>query len=481
MTEPPAVDPATEDRGTEGQERAPTPHDAARDVPKRSKWFAKDSPRRRLLLGALLYLVCTAVFFSTAARDRILEHTPYNHYALLADAWLHGQLDLRGPPPPYAGGNDFARMGDKWYVSFPPFPAVWLLPWVKLGGTVENVRDGQAFLWLAGVGPAVLWLVLEKLRRRGHSDRNESTNFVLALLFAVGTVYWFTSVQGTVWFAAHVVAVALGSLFLLCAFDAERPFWSGLLLGLLFLTRPPMLLLGVLFAAEALRMSAGGSFPTTRGGTLSRVHAALRAIQLKKLALSVALFSLPLLALLAITLWHNNARFGSPFEFGHEHLTVAWQSRIQKWGLFSYHYLARNLAVVLAGLPYLAKVPSGIQINAHGLALWITTPLLLWTLWPKKNDWLYKVVALTTLAVALPGLLYQNTGWMQFGYRFSNDFAALGFVLLAIGQRRFGPMFYLAAIFAVAVNAFGAVTFDREPYRKFYHVDGSQKTLFQPD
>ena len=31
-------------------------------------------------------------------------------------------------------------------------------------------------------------------------------------------------------------------------------------------------------------------------------------------------------------------------------------------------------------------------------------------------------------------LFYQNTGWRQFGYRFSNDYAPLLFVLLAIGD-----------------------------------------------
>ena len=43
------------------------------------------------------------------------------------------------------------------------------------------------------------------------------------------------------------------------------------------------------------------------------------------------------------------ARFGT-LEFGHEHLTVGWRARIDKWGLISYHYLARNLAIVLASL-----------------------------------------------------------------------------------------------------------------------------------
>src|SRR5690349_3342159 len=62
--------------------------------------------RSRIALG--LYVLVTAACFLTVARDRLHSHTPANHFALLADAWLHGRLDLGGPPPPYTGNNDFA-------------------------------------------------------------------------------------------------------------------------------------------------------------------------------------------------------------------------------------------------------------------------------------------------------------------------------------------------------------------------------------
>ena len=450
-------------------------------VPWRKRWLAAESLRRRLLLGMALYLFCTAVFFVSAAPNRVVDHTPYNHYALLADSWLHGRLDMRGPPPPYAAGNDFAQKGGKWFVSFPPFPAVWLVPWVAMAGAVENVRDGQAFLWLAGIGPAGLWLVLERLRQRGYSERSERTNFLLSLLFAFGTVYWFTAVQGTVWFAAHVVAVALGAFILLASIEARSPIAAGLLLGCAFLTRPPMAAMGLLFVAEAFRMSLRDGFPAVRGGRLARVYETVRALAWKPFLWKLTLFAIPLLTVVALALWHNYARFGNPFEFGHEHLTIAWRARIAKWGLFSYHYLARNLSIVLAGLPFITKTPPGLQINHHGLALWITSPVFLWLLWPKKAGWLVTILALTAAAVALPNLLYQNSGWMQFGYRFSNDFALILIVLIALGGRRLGSLFCSAAIIAIAINAVGALTFDRARFSRLYFSDSSQQILFQPD
>jgi len=73
----------------------------------------------------------------------------------------------------------------------------------------------------------VLWLVLEKLRRTGRTERTEAENLQLALLFAFGTVYFFSAVQGTVWFAAHVVGIGLTALFVLFALDVERPILAG--------------------------------------------------------------------------------------------------------------------------------------------------------------------------------------------------------------------------------------------------------------
>ena len=48
---------------------------------------------------------------------------------------------------------------------------------------------------------------------------------------------------------------------------------------------------------------------------------------------------------------HNYARFERPFEFGHRFLNIQWQERIQRYGLFNYHFLSRNLACALVLLP----------------------------------------------------------------------------------------------------------------------------------
>ena len=67
--------------------------------------------------------------------------------------------------------------------------------------------------------------------------------------------------------------------------------------------------------------------------------------------------------------------------------------------------------------------------------------------WDDRDDYgslkLYSIVP-----VILMDLLYQNSGWFTFGYRFSNDYAVLLFLMLAISVRRFGVAFWVAAIWA---------------------------------
>jgi hypothetical protein len=445
-----------------------------------------DTRLRRLALALGVYVVTTAVFFAFAARNTLVSHTPWNHFVLLAHAWLKGRLDLGGPPPPYSGNNDFAEYGGKWFVVFPPFPAVLLLPLVAIAGSAERVQDGQFFLWLAGIGPAVLFLVLEKLRRTGRSPRSKRTNFCLCLLFAFGTVYFFCAEQGTVWYAAHVVGVALGAIYFLFALDADHPFLAGLALALGFLTRSPLLFAVPLFALEAARVCVRSPEQmlhavrrTGRPGELSHFG---RRLDKARLARAYTSFSLPIFGALGFAFWHNHARFGNAFDFGYRYLTVAWSARMNKWGLFSYHYLAKNLAVVLTSLPWIT--PHGaapFQINGHGLALWVTTPVFVWLVWPKKTGFLHVALWLTVAAVAVPTLFYQNTGWVQFGYRFSNDYSIFLIALLAIGGRRFRTLFWLLALWSVGVNAFGAATFNRDASSRYYYIDSSQRVLYQPD
>lgn len=428
---------------------------------------------RRWALPLTIFVLFAGIYCATAA-ERITRPSPNNHYVHLAAAWLHGRLDLGGDPP---GTNDWACFDSvargpcppgrysfpehdsqryRWYVSFPPLPAALLLPVVAVFGL--STLDALFWALLAGLAPALLFVVLRSLRESGRSARTMRDDLLLTALFAVGSVYYFVAVQGTVWFAAHVVASALICLHLFYAFGARRPLLAGLTLGLAFLCRPATLLLGIFFLVQAAEVSKRGGRPVFR---------------------SLAWFAAPLGLFVMLVMAHNVARFGDPFELGYRFLQIRWRPRIETWGLFSVHYLPRNLAVFFLSVPWWLSHSPFVRISRHGLALWLTTPNLLWSLWPKKLDGSIVGLWAAVVATALCTLLYQNTGWIQFGYRFSLDYLPLLFVLIALGGRRFGAAFWACAVFAVALNTFGAVTFDR--HHQFYDTDPTQNVIFQPD
>ena len=85
-----------------------------------------------------------------------------------------------------------------------------------------------------------------------------------------------------------------------------------------------------------------------------------------------------------------------------------------------------------------------------------------------------KLMTYAMVAVAMD-LVWGYAGILSLG------FALFLFVALAVGVRRLGPGFALAALFAVAVNAFGAATFQRAGFERFYFVDPTQRILHEPD
>lgn len=415
------------------------------------------------------YVVCLAAF-GAAMGDRLARPSRDNHYVHMADGMLHGRMFLEGRPP---HRNDWAEYDGKWFVCFPPLPAVLMLPGVAAQGLGFN--DRLFTLFFAAGGPALMIALLQLLARRGRLARRPWELWALAALYGFGTVYFFCAVQGSVWFTAHMVASVMLLAFLTASVDARHPALAGLFLGLAFACRPPALLALPFFAFEAVRLRADPAAP----GLLRWIASGLRGMGVRGLLRTSLAFALPLASVLGALMALNAARFGDPFEFGHRYLQVIQTARIEKWGLFDYHYLGRNLAVVLTSLPWLLPDPPYVKVSLHGLALWVTTPAFLWLLWPKPATREYLWIAATALLVASMSLLYQNSGWVQFGYRFSCDFAPLLVLLLALNGRRLGKLFVAAVVLSIAVNLFGAITFDR--MRGFYAGGRDRDQIHQPN
>src|ERR1043165_194460 len=332
-----------------------------------------------------------------------------------------------------------------WYMSFPAFPTVIMIPSAIISGRDGN--DVVPTLLLAGLILPLSLLVLRRLVDAKLSQRTICDDLWLVAMLAFGSGMFFSAGPGSVWHTAHFVGVVLALLYAWGSIETKHPIIAGLALGAAALTRSPMAFMFPLFLAEAWRMSNGG-------------RAFFR---------SLVPFAIPVAAFAIAGMAFHLVRFHSPPEFGHTYLNVRQQMQIEHWGLASYHYLTRNLAVAFTLLPELPGRSPWVQISGHGLALWFTTPVLLYVLWPREKCALHLALWLTVAFVAIPSLFYQNSGWVQFGYRFSLDYMVFLMMLLAIGGRRFGWLARGLIIVGILINLFGAWSFNR--VGDFYHYD----------
>jgi hypothetical protein len=470
-------------------------------------------------LYAILFAIGLVVY-GLVAWDRIGRQSPAPHFVLQADAWLSGQLAIDKPK-----GDDWAKVetvvlddgsevsgrrmrsrpmfrvlgddevdvkrirsskGITSYVSFPPFPAVLMVPGTIIAG--KGANDVIPTLIIAALILPLSLLLLRRLAEAKLSTRTLADDLWLVATLAFGSVLFFSAVQGKVWFTAHVIGVALALVYAWASIEARHPIIAGLALGAAALTRTPMAFMFPLFLFEAWRMASrkisdetvaklGEGEPEASASGRMNLRAGKAAVR-RAMIHPLVRFAIPVACFAIAGMIYNYVRFGSFTEFGHSYLEVRQQAQIEQFGLASTKYLGRNLAVALALLPEpLHKAPY-FQISGHGLALWFTTPLLLTLFRPRDKTVLHVPLYVTAAAVALPSLLYQNSGWVQFGYRFSLDYMVFLIMLLAIGGRPLRTFSKALIVFGIVVNLFGAITFDRK--WQYYRVGGNAYDVVVP-
>lgn len=385
------------------------------------------------------------VVFCAFSADMLLRQSAAPHFVHQAAGWLEGRLSIPGEPPNL---NDWVRIGNAWYVSFPPFPAALMLPFVALHGLAFN--DVFFTVCLAALNVGLLVALFRALRREGEHERTDREILLLAGFFAFGSVYFYSSIRGEVWFTAHVVGVGLTLLYLLAALRGRWPILAGLALGLAAITRANLLFAFPFFLLEVLLPE--GRVTEWRGVPQ----------RLRERWSSLLRFALAASAILALAAAFNHARFGSFGEFGHSLLyNNRVNERVRQFGLFHPTFLADNLRAAFLLLPTVSLSPLRIGFDGNGMSMLLTTPLLALIPFPARASRLTLALAVTAAAVALPGLLYMNNGWLQFGYRFSNDYLPYLFLLLALGGRRIGPVFLSLGLAGVVVSTWGAIVFGR--------------------
>lgn len=390
----------------------------------------------------LVLFAASLVAYAVSSGSMLAHQSLAPHFVYQADAFLHGQLALRGRPPNL---NDWVLQDGRWYVSFPPFPAVLMMPFVAVWGL--GLNDVWFTLCFAALNVALFY----RLLRRVQPDRAEWEHAAFALILGFGTLAWSCGIRGEVWFTAETVGVTLTLLYLHASLQARHPLLAGLAVACAAITRTPLAFSAVFFLFEALSADRPVEARTLRDA--ARWRQALP--RLLPYAAAIVAVAIPMA-------WANQVRFGSFGEFGHSHLYAnRVNQQIQQYGLFHYAFLERNLHAAFTRLPQIEFHPLKVGFSGEGMSILVTTPLFLYLLWPREKPRLHRALWITTALVAVPGFFYQNSGWFQFGFRFSLDYTPYLLLLLALGGRRFTRVFWAAALAGVLVNAWGAAAFNR--------------------
>jgi len=366
--------------------------------------------------------------------------TDYDYYGRLAQAMLDGRWWLTDNPPWL---NELLACGDgRWCVAYPPLPAVLAIPFALFfSSALAQVLVSRL---AGGMSAGVLYL---GLRAVGAPRRVAVAGAVLS---AVGTTLFFSSVDGRAWYAAHAVAMPFLCAALLFAARGDRSWLVGGLIGLSALSRLPV-------AAAAPALAA--------------LHARRSGATIPRSLIGVVLGGLPFAA---IYVAYNLMRWGSPFDEGYTRLAEG--DVFFSHGVFSLLYVPRHLYAIFLQAPQLVDGTFAfVRFDIIGMSLFMTTPAFLWCFAGLRHVRRDPAIALSAIAIPLallPDVLHATVGFAQFGYRFSLDAQPFLVVLALAGDARTANgwrsrpswLFVGAVVLSVVINLYATIAITRFGY-----------------
>jgi len=392
--------------------------------------------------ATLIFLLALALYWGTAVYFNSTSTPGVAYFNHLAFSFLNGQTYLSNPPDTH----DLTEFQGRWYVPFPPLPALLMMPAVALLG-VERMNTVFFCAVFGALNVTLVYLLLHALHQQGWSKLALGDQLWLTLLFGLGSVHWYMSTLGSVWFVAQICTVTFVALAVWLALlrrPAQGSAWlAGGALALAMLARPTIVLTWPMLIGIAAQH---------RNGDQLRSWRAL-------LGWAVASAIPPTLAVVAL-LAYNWQRFADPLDFGYLTQQVADElaSDLHTYGQFHPIYFTKNFwAMWLAGPHWNAEWHFW-EPDGQGMSLLFTTPALIY-LWRARQGQPLAIGAWLAFGLLLvPLLLYYNTGWYQFGYRFSLDFMIPVMVLLALAAgHKISWAMRVLILAGVVVNAYGVV------------------------
>lgn len=389
--------------------------------------------RRGTFLSAVL---CTllALFFIFAAMSLASgvdpASYPYNSYLLQAQAWLRGETALDK-------NYEFLELAvydGRYYVSFPPVPAVPMVFYSLIWG--DDVPGGLFQKIYIAVACLV---ILSEIQRSKRMKLQESAAW--AILICLGSAMLPISLVGGVWYEAQILAF-LFSVSAIAALRRGRMIPACLCYALSVGCRPFSVVLGPVLLMMYIQ-------DARRNGKTFR-EGALRLLPGLIAGLCVA----------AVYAAYNYARFGNVFEFGHNYLPEFTRA---EHGQLSFEYVGKNWKTLFFGSPFSIHEGS-ITINQFGFSMFLSCPIFIvnavWLVQDilKRRFNATKLMIVLMCAVNLLLLLMHRTlGGHQFGARYALELVpmCLAWYLISPDKRELTRWESVLLVFGFIFNFLG--------------------------
>jgi len=240
----------------------------------------------------------------------------------------------------------------------------------------------------------------------------------MTLLFAFGTIFWYLACDGKAWFFAQVASFFFLSLALFETFGKRRPLLIGLLLGLSFWCRLPVILslpfFLIMLSDQWINKEPNANF--------------IKKINLKPLIL----FGLGVGVFVLLNFLYNYARFDTI-----ANIAYAMQAKEEPWfypeGLFHFSYIPKHLWIFFLKPPLFSAEAPYVVPSLEGMSILITTPAVIYAVFAGIRNKTALACWFAIIPVAMVSFTHGGYGWIQFGYRFAVDFYPFLFVLIALG------------------------------------------------
>ena len=358
--------------------------------------------RADLYFGLVVLVAYAAISAVVANADKANPDS----LMLVAERALGGRLDSDS----LKGAVDTVNVDGRYYLALGPLQLLPYLPFAAVPA-LQGIGRYLACL-LFGIPSA--WLSLPLARAFGARG---SVAYWIAAFTAFGSLLFYVSVFGDMYYLAHVEAFLALTLFLLEWTGRRRPLALGGLLTVAFLARPTTVLAAVPFGLVLLWKQR------------SKLRGAAR---------TALAFGLPIVGGVVFYGWFNWLRFGSPLESGYAISSLvepALQAR-RALGVFSVLQIPENLRLaLLSGFRPIDSFPF-LVASPWGLSMLLVSPALITSAWAGFRDRTARLLWIAAALVAVPVFLYYGGGYSQYGFRYSLDFTPFLVALMAMGSRR---------------------------------------------